>query len=456
MEDKTMLCIDSETLANPGLLGLQDENLSKQKWLSVFCDAAAARAHFNSASYGGNAWVVSSDDMEGINLAAALKHDSRAQEVSLVAFSCSGSEVSRCEAAGVSLIKGKGEFARRFGERKLHAAKQELSESLAQLKTEDPFEGSDNSLEPLLERVFDPEEEPLAPAIDRPSREEPLAQGEELADKPRFREVPARQGSMVVSIVSGSGGVGKSTIAVSMAVLFQRMGKKTVLLDADLQFGDMEFLLGKEGSIDVVELLRNPEKLAQVVPEGEMPALIAAPRKLEESESAGAHMGDLVNQLKGSFDVVVVNTGSSWSESHAQLIESSDQTLFVLDQRPSSIRACSHALDLCARCGIATQSFRFGLNFCSRHALLTSIDVSCALHGVKVDEIKDGGKEVGELLGAGLPLELLDSKNAFVESIRSLCQSLLPENDEAEQVALAAPKKRRFLGGFRKGRAACL
>lgn len=450
MEESTVLCVDSETLKHPSLLGLQDENLMKQAWLAVFCDAAAARERLRNDAHSTEAWVVSSDGMEGINLAAALKRDSRTRPVSLISFGCSGSEISRCKAAGIDLIKGRDEFLQCFGRRKLQAAKAQLDKNLAELKVEDPFDEED-----LL--VAEPDTA-LQVEVPRTSErwDEPVTKELELGISPVYFEVPARQGSMVVSILSGSGGVGKSTVAITMAVLFQRMGKKTVLLDADLQFGDMEFLLGREGSIDVVELLRSPEKLAQIAPEGELPALVAAPKRLEESEAAGTHMAELIGRLKGIFDVVVVNTGSSWSESHAQIIESSDQTLFVLDQRPSSIRACAHALDLCARCGIATQSFRFALNFCSRHALLTSIDVSCALHGVKVDELKDGGKEVGELLGAGLPLELIDSRNPFVESVRSLCLALLPENDESGQLALAAPKKRRFLGGLRKGRAACL
>lgn len=272
-----------------------------------------------------------------------------------------------------------------------------------------------------------------------------------------FRRVATKQDAFVLSVVSGSGGVGKSAIAASCAVFYQSLGKKTLLLDADLQFGDMEYLVGRDDALDVTDLMADPERIAQVEPQGDLPAVIASPRRLEQSELIMRRMAELIGYVSGFFDVVVINTGAFWSEAHAQIIEASDRTLFVLDQRPSSVRACSHALELCGRCGIATQSFLFVLNFCSRHALLTSIDVACALRGVAVSEVRDGGKDVGELLGAGLPVELLSSKNAFSESIKELCSGLLPGKEgEAVQADVQASPKRVSIFSPKKRRAACL
>lgn len=74
-------------------------------------------------------------------------------------------------------------------------------------------------------------------------------------------------------------------------------------------------------------------------------------------------------------------------------------------------------MDLCNRCGIATGSVIFAINRCSKHALFTSIDISCALQGANVAEIMDGGIEVDEYLSSGAPLELLQSRNSFAVSI---------------------------------------
>lgn len=210
------------------------------------------------------------------------------------------------------------------------------------------------------------------------------------------------KGAHIISVVSGSGGTGKSAIATMGALLAQKRGIKTLLLDADFQFGDLKYLLGYKETLEVGDILTHPEQIETLLKQDSWPALLSAPAKLEYSEVAEERIGELLAYLKPHFDLIVVNTGSFWSEFHLQLLEVSNGVFFVIDQRPSSVRACNHALDLCARCGIATTSFSYLLNFCSKKSLLSTLDVSCALKGATVHEVKDGGSEVSELLGAGM------------------------------------------------------
>lgn len=86
MEHQTVLCADSESLLHPEILGLEDERLDGQPWLALFCDAGEARQALRSNPRLDDVWVYSSDSMEGINLAAALKKDDEAREVSLITF----------------------------------------------------------------------------------------------------------------------------------------------------------------------------------------------------------------------------------------------------------------------------------------------------------------------------------------------------------------------------------
>lgn len=495
MNRQMVLCCDTDSLMHPETLGLADERLEGQSWLTVFSDAAQARKALSERGEHGEVWVVSSDSMEGINLAAALKRDDSRRKVSLVSFNGAGSVMGRCQAAGVGLIRSKEEFVRGYAERKRQMLGAAESPS-ANVSAGVSFSGADLGSASNSNigtkgaagqaRVADgadspvsslPVEEPALSNLDSaptlvdlpiPTRASfesshpkvfptERSKAERMAHTSLAR-VATDQDAYVLSVVSGSGGVGKSAIAACCAVVFQSMGKRTLLLDADLQFGDMEYLVGRDNSFDITDLIAEPERISQVEPKGNLPALIASPRRLEQSELIMGRMAELIGYVRGFFDVVVVNTGAFWSEQHAQVLEASDKTLFVLDQRPSSVRSCSHALELCERCGIATQSCLFVLNFCTRHSLLTSIDVSCALKGAHVEEVKDGGKDVGELLGAGLPEELLASRNPFSESIKQLCAGLLPgsEPDAAALQEASFSSKRGSLFGFRRRRAACL
>ncbi|MEC4295382.1 AAA family ATPase [Adlercreutzia shanghongiae] len=324
-------------------------------------------------------WVESCEGIEPINLAAACKSDHPATEVFLVAADRTGSVVSRANAAHLDGIVHPSDLGDRLREAALRLAGDEKCGH----------------------------REERAPA---------------LTETPSERGDKARSG-FLLTVVSGSGGAGKSTVAVLAALAGARRGLRTALLDADLQFGDLGDLAGFCPAVSIEEVVAK-----QAVPEevGEAPlALLRAPRALERSEAISESLGALVELVCQAFDFVVVNTGGSWGEQHLQLLERSAATLFLVDQRASSVRACRHALDLCLRCGIATSSFLLAVNRCTRHAPFTSIDVSSALDGAHVVELADGGREVEELLGSGLAHDLADEANPLYASIERMLDELL-------------------------------
>lgn len=66
------------------------------------------------------------------------------------------------------------------------------------------------------------------------------------------------------------------------------------------------------------------------------------------------------------------------------------------------------------------------MNRCTRHAPFTSIDVSSALDGAHVAELADGGREVEELLGAGMAQSLVEASSPLCISIEGVLDELLP------------------------------
>ena len=400
-----ILCTDSESAAHPELLGLAGEHLDAQPWLDVLCGAEEARERVG-AQAAGEVWVAGSDGVDAINLAAALKRDSRNSVIRLLAFQATGSLYSRAQAAGIDEVLDQAAFLQLYQAAKGHSA--QTSPHTARCK----------------------------PAVHQGSRVQP-------------------QG-FVLAVVGAGGGCGKSSVATLLACHAQARGLSTVLVDADLQFGDLRYLLDDSEALRLDQAVAAPVRLETLKAGERLPALLAAPERLEKAEVVSSQMGRIVEQLAQRFDCVVLCLGPAWDEAQVHLVETANTVLFVLDQRPSSIRACRHALELCVHCGIATAPFKFALNRCSRQALFTSADASSALQGVHVDEIADGGREVEELLGAGQLSDLLSARNSFVESTAKLADQVLPEPmSPPAQVQMPAPRVRRRFGVRRK-KAACL
>lgn len=465
------LCADRESLQHPEALGLAGEGLTTQEWLRVFTSAVEARAYLERDRLVDEVWVASCDDVEPINLAATLKRDRPDRCVCLLAFQGTGSLWSRANAAGIDASLTRQAFVARYGQRKRLAACAIEDLANRQAERDEAYKAHERALAALKDAEPASGRDGVGPSAASGAAAHPAqlgaARGADAAAAQTSRTAPtlafpagavsarlagpgARPAqAFVLPVVSGGGGVGKSTIAALCALLSQERGLKTLLLDFDLQFGDMARMMGQRGALTVSDALAVPARLDRLAPDGRTPALLAAPERLELSEAVGESVPELLDALSERFAVIVVNTGASWAEQHAALLERSSKALFLVDQRPSSLEACQHALELCARCGIASGPFAFAVNRCSKRALFTSVDVACTLHVQHVYELAEGGRDVEELLGSGAPFELLDGRNALVDSVDAMLDELLPA---AEGVEAARPARAGLLARLFGGR----
>ena len=142
---------------------------------------------------------------------------------------------------------------------------------------------------------------------------------------------------------------------------------------------------------------------------------------------------------------MVANTGAAWAEQHALLLERSSKALFLID--PAAVVAAR--LPACARpvCAVRHRDRPFPVR---RQPMLQERPVHVhrrvmLARGAHVFELKDGGGEVEELLGAGLPFDLLASRNDLCASLERVLSGVLP----GDRRASAPPEEGASGPGFR-------
>ena len=462
-ETPVLLCVDSESVLRPSLIGLPEEPLETQTWLELCNTGIEYRRTCASALAGTEAWVISSDDVDAINIAATVKRDNPSLRVILVVDAVSGSIASRAAKAGIDDTMDVHRFAAYYtAHKQARILRSNAGQpNRSQRETRKPAHAKDSASD-SPESIWAPRHAARKTAAgeqeayDFLTTEDESAVGLAASTNYAAQEVPfdkqntqgidmgqvlertgrvesgkssavASRRAFVVPVVSGSGGVGKSTIATLCAVVAHDLGYRTLLIDGDLQFGDAASMVGNDEDVSLDAFERSVDADVLKHENETSPSVIASLKKPEQAERIIAQLPAIIDACSPHFDVIFVNTGAFWCEEQAILIERSDKTLFVIDQRPSSLASCKKALELCARCGIATSPLLFLINRCGKGALYTSIDISCALQGAHVFELRDGGFEVEELLTAGQPLDLLRSQNELCVSIQRLLLSFLPE-----------------------------
>ncbi len=153
----------------------------------------------------------------------------------------------------------------------------------------------------------------------------------------------AGQGTpFVMSVTSGKGGVGKTNIVASLAEAFRSMGKRVLIIDADLGLSNVDIIFGVHPEYHIGHLIDGEKTLAEVMltTSTGIKILPAGSGVTELTNlSQGQKMNLLVElgSLEGSFDVVLVDTGAGISPNVLYFNAAADECMIISTKEPTSI-----------------------------------------------------------------------------------------------------------------------
>lgn len=158
----------------------------------------------------------------------------------------------------------------------------------------------------------------------------------------------------VFAVTSGKGGVGKSNVAVNLAIALSQAGKRVVLLDADLGLANADVLCGVNVPANLAHVVARQRELKDV--------MIDAPGgfKLIGGASGLAKMADLSDgdrqrliralaQLETQADVIIIDTGAGISPSVLSFTRAADHVLVVTTPEPTAITDAYAAIKVLVR-----------------------------------------------------------------------------------------------------------
>ena len=151
-----------------------------------------------------------------------------------------------------------------------------------------------------------------------------------------------RPRASVIAVTSGKGGVGKSNIAVNLAVQLASAGKSVVLLDADLGLANADVLCNIDLPFNLAHVIARKKELREVMVKG------PGGFKLIGGASGLARMADLSDEdrqrlvaalaeLELQADVILIDTGAGISPNVLSFTRAADHVLVVTTPEPTAI-----------------------------------------------------------------------------------------------------------------------
>ena len=170
-----------------------------------------------------------------------------------------------------------------------------------------------------------------------------------------LRAPPARPGPVrTIAITGGKGGVGKSTLAVNLAVALGGLGQRTLLLDADLGLANVDVLLGLQPRATLAELVAGRCGIEDILIEGPNGILVvpaSSGRRSMAQLSTAEHIGlvNVVSSLQNALDMLVVDTAAGLSDSVLTFCQASQEVVLVVCDEPASITDAYALIKVLAR-----------------------------------------------------------------------------------------------------------
>ncbi|MBX7190568.1 MAG: MinD/ParA family protein [Sandaracinaceae bacterium] len=154
----------------------------------------------------------------------------------------------------------------------------------------------------------------------------------------------ARQsGTRIITITSGKGGVGKTTITANLASVFARLGRKTLVVDADLGLAGLDIALGVTPRFDLGDVLDGHASLDDTLVTGAfgvtlLPAAHGRAELASLGTAARASLLQSVEEVAARFDVVLVDTGAGIGATVLDFAAIADDVVLVVTPDPVALR----------------------------------------------------------------------------------------------------------------------
>jgi flagellar biosynthesis protein FlhG len=148
--------------------------------------------------------------------------------------------------------------------------------------------------------------------------------------------------SRVITITSGKGGVGKTSITVNLAIALSKMGLRVVILDVDFGLANIDVMLGITTKHTLVDLMRGERNIFEVLTDGPnnvkfLSGGSGVEELLQIDRRQLRNFISAIELLDKLYDVILIDTGAGLSRNVISFVMAADEIVLVTTPEPTAI-----------------------------------------------------------------------------------------------------------------------
>jgi pilus assembly protein CpaE len=267
---------------------------------------------------------------------------------------------------------------------------------------------------------------------------------------------PHRMEGKLLTVYSAKGGVGCTTLATNLAIGLNTGETPTVLVDGNMQFGDVSVFLNLQSKFSIVDLAArreeiDPEVVEDVLRQHESGLrVLAAPSRPEMADEIQAdQVREVLHYLRRHFAYVVVDTSSTIDDVTLAVLDATDLLIAIATPDIPAIKDSRLLFDLLHVLDFPVENVFFVLNKMDRKSGITPEAVSENLKREVEGIIPADERTVTVSINKGVPLLLSDKTKSPARDILQVMGAIkqrLVSQDDTEEVEEVEPERSGMFG----------
>jgi pilus assembly protein CpaE len=228
----------------------------------------------------------------------------------------------------------------------------------------------------------------------------------------------------VTSVISAGGGCGASTLAVNLAIALQKNNKKIILMDLNLESGDLCSHLNVRSVHSVSDLCRSIARLDESMLQKSLGKhasgvhLMAAPIAIDEVEHVTPRsLRRLLHVLETRFDEVIIDLGRVFRAQDLMVLQQSNHIVLTLRPDISSLRNARRTLDYLDHCNVDLGKIKPVVNRYRTGAGVSLASIRDTLGMEIAQVIPEDVRRVNAAVNSGVPMLIKKPRSTFSRRI---------------------------------------